>query len=135
MLFRLVRPTRRSGSRNRYCVRRILSDVRRQVAGATLAIPIGDSIRHLTITPRTQAMRVSLRIDEPAEVIGDDLRCVRRDIIWLMIILGALALEPEGQQMSKDEFVLQLAKVALGILFGTYFLWWSLEVLHRLPAP
>jgi hypothetical protein len=26
-------------------------------------------------------------------------------------------------------------KVALGILIGGYFLWWSLEVLKRLPLP
>jgi hypothetical protein len=25
--------------------------------------------------------------------------------------------------------------VALGILIGGYFLWWSLEVLNRLPPP
>jgi len=35
--------------------------------------------------------------------------------------------------MSKDELVIQLVKVALGILIGGYFLWWSLEVLNRLP--
>ncbi len=37
--------------------------------------------------------------------------------------------------MSKDELVIQLVKVALGILIGGYFLWWSLEVLKRLPPP
>jgi hypothetical protein len=35
--------------------------------------------------------------------------------------------------MSKDELVIQLVKVGLGILIGGYFLWWSLEVLKRLP--
>ena len=35
--------------------------------------------------------------------------------------------------MSKDELIIQLVKVALGILIGGYFLWWSLEVLKRLP--
>ena len=68
MLFRLVRPMRRSGSRNRYYVKRIPSDVRRKVTGVTLAIPFGDNTQTLTITPRTQAIRVSLRTDEPAEV-------------------------------------------------------------------
>jgi len=35
--------------------------------------------------------------------------------------------------MSKDELVIQLVKVALGILVAGYFLWWSLEVLKRVP--
>ena len=35
--------------------------------------------------------------------------------------------------MSKDELVIQLLKVALGLLIGGYFVWWSLEVLNRLP--
>ena len=35
--------------------------------------------------------------------------------------------------MSKDELVIQLVKIGIGILIGGYFLWWSLEVLHRLP--
>ena len=36
--------------------------------------------------------------------------------------------------MTKDELVIQLIKVALGIAIGGYFLWWSLEVLKRLPT-
>ena len=40
-----------------------------------------------------------------------------------------------GPSMSKDELIIQLVKVALGILIGGYFLWWSLEVLNRLPPP
>jgi len=35
--------------------------------------------------------------------------------------------------MSKDELVIQLVKIVLGLAFGAYFLWWSVEVLHRLP--
>ena len=35
--------------------------------------------------------------------------------------------------MSKDELIIQLVKVALGIPIGGYFLWWSLEILNRLP--
>ncbi len=42
---------------------------------------------------------------------------------------------PVGVQMTKDELIIQLVKVALGILIGGYFLWWSLEVLKRLPLP
>jgi hypothetical protein len=39
------------------------------------------------------------------------------------------------RQMSKDELVIQLVKIALGVLIAGYFLWWSLEVLKRLPPP
>jgi hypothetical protein len=35
--------------------------------------------------------------------------------------------------MPKDELVVQLVKIALGLAFGAYFIWWSLEVLQRLP--
>ena len=37
--------------------------------------------------------------------------------------------------MSKDELIIQLVKVALGVLIAAYFLWWILEVLKRLPPP
>ena len=45
MLFRLVRPMRRTGSRNRYYVRRIPVDVRRKVVCLTLAIPVGEQTK------------------------------------------------------------------------------------------
>ena len=35
--------------------------------------------------------------------------------------------------MTKTELIIQLAKIVLGVAFGAYFLWWSVEVLHRLP--
>jgi hypothetical protein len=38
-----------------------------------------------------------------------------------------------GSGMSKDELIIQLVKIALGVLIAGYFLWWSLEVLKRLP--
>jgi hypothetical protein len=41
----------------------------------------------------------------------------------------------DGLSMSKDELIIQLVKVALGILIAGYFFWWSLEVLNRLPPP
>ena len=37
--------------------------------------------------------------------------------------------------MSKDELIIQLVKVALGILIGGYFLWWSLEMLKQASQP
>jgi hypothetical protein len=35
--------------------------------------------------------------------------------------------------MSQIELIVQLVKVVMGLAFGAYFLWWSLEVLNRLP--
>jgi hypothetical protein len=35
--------------------------------------------------------------------------------------------------MTMGEWVVQLIKIALGAAIGIYFIWWSLEVLHRLP--
>jgi integrase len=68
MLFRLVRPMRRKGSRNRYYVKRIPVDLRRKIVGATLAIPVGDETHTLKVSPRAQAIRISLRTHDPAEV-------------------------------------------------------------------
>ena len=36
-------------------------------------------------------------------------------------------------EMSRSELVIQLVKVALGLALGAYFVWWSLQVLSRLP--
>jgi hypothetical protein len=35
--------------------------------------------------------------------------------------------------MSRGELAIQLIKIALAVAVGAYFVWWSLEVLHRLP--
>jgi hypothetical protein len=37
--------------------------------------------------------------------------------------------------MNKTELVIQLLKIAIGIAFAAYFLWWSLAVLQRLSSP
>ena len=36
--------------------------------------------------------------------------------------------------MPKDELIVQLIKIVLAVVIGAYFVWWSLEVLHRLPS-
>jgi hypothetical protein len=47
---------------------------------------------------------------------------------------SGVASDPTGMApMTKLELVIQLLKIALGIAIGGYFLWWSLEVLQRLP--
>jgi hypothetical protein len=35
--------------------------------------------------------------------------------------------------MSRTELIIQFIKIVIGLAFGAYFLWWSLEVLNRLP--
>jgi hypothetical protein len=35
--------------------------------------------------------------------------------------------------MTKGEWIIQLLKIAIGVALGAYFIWWSLEVLQRLP--
>ena len=34
--------------------------------------------------------------------------------------------------MTRTELIIQVLKVALGLAFGAYFVWWSLQVLDRL---
>ena len=37
--------------------------------------------------------------------------------------------------MTRAELIIQLLKVVIGLAFGAYFVWWSLQVLDRLtPA-
>jgi len=36
--------------------------------------------------------------------------------------------------MSRTELIIQLVKIVIGLAFGAYFLWWSLEMLNRLPS-
>jgi hypothetical protein len=37
-----------------------------------------------------------------------------------------------GLNMTRTELIIQLLKVAIGLAFGAYFVWWSLQVLDRL---
>jgi len=34
--------------------------------------------------------------------------------------------------MTRTELIIQVLKIAIGLAFGAYFVWWSLEVLDRL---
>jgi hypothetical protein len=34
--------------------------------------------------------------------------------------------------MTRTELIIQVLKVALGLAFGAYFVWWSLQVLDQL---
>ncbi|MCA1377014.1 MULTISPECIES: site-specific integrase [unclassified Bradyrhizobium] len=68
MLYRVVRPMKRDGSRFQLYVRRIPVDVRERLIGRTLHFPVGDETHAVTISPRAQAIRFSLRADDPAVV-------------------------------------------------------------------
>jgi hypothetical protein len=37
--------------------------------------------------------------------------------------------------MTRTELIIQLVKIVIGVAFGAYFLWWSVQVLDRLPLP
>ena len=67
MLYRLVRPVRRSGSRIPYFVQRIPADVKSKAIGLKLNLPIGDETGPVTITAKTSMVKVSLRTAEPTE--------------------------------------------------------------------
>ena len=36
--------------------------------------------------------------------------------------------------MSRTELIIRLVKVVIGLAFSAYFLWWSFEMLNRLPS-
>ena len=67
MLFRLVQPVKRPGSRNLQFVQRIPTDLRDRLAGRTLAIPVGDAVVHKTISAKADSIRLSLRTCDPSE--------------------------------------------------------------------
>lgn len=65
MLFRLVRPVIRSGSSYPYFVQRIPADVRACAVGRVLEIPIAGKTLRITIKPRAETVRFSLRTRDP----------------------------------------------------------------------
>lgn len=70
MLYRIVRPMKRSGSSFDQFQQRIPAEVRRLLPahGLNLLIPLGDSEHHrVTVFPRMKAIRLSLRTRDPNE--------------------------------------------------------------------
>jgi integrase len=69
MLYRLVRPMRREGSRNCYFNQRIPLDVLAQVRGmGKLDVPCGEDTVRVTIRERTTHIKFSLGTSDPSEV-------------------------------------------------------------------
>jgi hypothetical protein len=70
---------------------------------------------------------------------GLPLRSVRSPDWLKMKNSDVPAVKREGEwnddwwsKMTRTELIIQLLKVAIGLAFGAYFVWWSLEVLDRL---
>jgi hypothetical protein len=72
MLYRMVRPVNRKGTRHYQFVRRIPIDLRAHAAGVRLDLPIGDKTVPLTISAKASSIRVSLRTAERIMPIGPD---------------------------------------------------------------
>ncbi|KAA0077808.1 phage integrase N-terminal SAM-like domain-containing protein [Tardiphaga sp. P9-11] len=68
MLYRMVRPVLRKGSRNRQFHQRIPTDIRSRIAGLRLDIPLGNSTVSRTLSADTETVRLSLQTDDPNEV-------------------------------------------------------------------
>lgn len=61
MLYRMVRPMKRQGSRYLWFVRRIPADIKARAVGMTLALPVGENTVPIKITSAMQSERCSLR--------------------------------------------------------------------------
>ena len=75
MLLGLVRPVKRSGSRNPQFVQRSPADVRCRAAGLALNVPLGDETVRVVISPTAASVRFSLRtaddgalVEEPSDI-------------------------------------------------------------------
>lgn len=68
MLFRLVRSVKRPGSSHLQFAQRIPSDVLSRAGGLKLSVPLGaGEFHHLTLSPKAQTVRFSLRTRDPSE--------------------------------------------------------------------
>jgi integrase len=68
MLFRVVRPMKRKGSRNGYFVQRIPADLKAKLTGERLEIPLGDGVKFFTVTAQAQMVCFSLLTADPSEI-------------------------------------------------------------------
>jgi hypothetical protein len=68
MRLRLVSPMTPKGSANSHFTKRIPADIKRQLVGHTLLVPVGDSTVSFTVTTSTQSVRFSLRSSDPATI-------------------------------------------------------------------
>src|SRR5277367_1354481 len=90
MLYRLVRPMRRKGSRHPYFNQRIPVDVRALAVGLKLALPIGAETVPLIISTKAETVKVSLRTADPAEAkVRQAALAAYLEIVWRALRNGA----------------------------------------------
>lgn len=100
----------------------------RELDGGLLAGAVGKHLAKITLllSPgHESAYKLGRRTSEHA-------RCCFRARTCSGPAVEGTASAPLGA-MSRTELIIQLVKVVIGLAFGAYFLWWSLEVLDRLP--
>jgi len=68
MLYRLVRPVKRSGSSKGQFQKRIPQDLRDRIAGRKLVVPIGGEFVSMTVPAKAVSIRFSLRTGDPTEI-------------------------------------------------------------------
>ena len=83
MLYRLVRPMRRKGSRNEYFQQRIPADVKQAAIGRALEFQVGGETVSFVVTERSSSIKFSLRTSDPAEVKVRQAEAVRQaELHW-----------------------------------------------------
>ena len=83
MLYRLVRPMRRKGSRNEYFQQRIPADVKQAAIGRALEFQVGGESVSFVVTERSPSIKFSLRSSDPAEVKVRQADAVRQaELHW-----------------------------------------------------
>ena len=83
MLFRLVRPVKRTDSSQAQFVQRLPVDVRHLAVGRTLAIPQGTRTVRVAVTPTMTHIRFSLRTRDPSEAKARQAQaCAYLEATW-----------------------------------------------------
>lgn len=128
MLFRLVRPVKRAGSRNRQFVQRIPVDVREKAIGRTTVVSLSDDETvSVTVSANAQTIRFSLRASEPAEVKRRQAR-------------AASALEAFWQGLRQSAPIELTHKQATALSGRMYFAWADMQrgemiAVNHAPTP
>ena len=90
MLLRMVRPVRRKNSRIPYFTQRIPRDLLPRAGGLKLALPIGDEIVEVTLSPTAKVVQLSLRTADPAEAkVRNAVLGAHVEIVWRALREGA----------------------------------------------
>jgi hypothetical protein len=90
MLYRLVRPMRRKGSRHPYFLQRIPADVKALAVGLKLDLPVGGETVPLIISAKAETVKVSLRTADPAEAkVRQAALAAYLETVWRALREGA----------------------------------------------